>query len=321
MLIRNKILVVVGVTIFVLLSTLLAIRFLSGEDGWLCVDNQWVRHGNPRESAPENGCGAVKKEQTTEEGEIQTPTVLGPVSWNNKSTAPVTLLFNTNALSKPYLTSPAKITGSMPSSWYFEASAFLILKDGNGKILYEGPATAQEEWTKPGLIPFEATLAFDTPVTATGFLILQNDNPSGMSENQMSETYQVIFWPTIKVYFNDRVAVPNMLDCSKVYSAERYIRHTSAVARAALEELLKGPDTSSKFERNFITNINPGVVIQKLTIEDGIAKVDFNKKLETGGSCAVAAIRSQIENTLKQFPTVKSVVISIDGRIEDILQP
>lgn len=322
MVVRNKILVFVGVILFVVLLIFLAIRFLSGEDVWLCVDDRWVRHGNPQESAPDSGCGVVKNEQTTEDA-IQTPSVLGPVSWDNKSSTPVTLLYNANALSKPYLTGPAKVTGSMPSSWYFEASAFLVLKDANEKILYEGPLKAEGEWTKPGLIPFEANLIFDTPSTATGFLVLQNDNPSGIPENQMSETYQVTFWPTVNVYFNDPVADPNMHDCRKVYSAERYTKPTAGVARAALEELLKGPNASSKFERNFITNINSGVVIQKLTIEDGVAKVDFSKELEAnvGGSCKVVAIRSQIENTLKQFPTVKSVVISIDGRSENILQP
>jgi spore germination protein GerM len=60
-----------------------------------------------------------------------------------------------------------------------------------------------------------------------------------------------------------------------------------------------------------------------LTIEDGVAKVDFNEQLEyeVSGSCRVSAIRAQITETLKQFPTVKEVIISIDGRTEDILQP
>ena len=63
--------------------------------------------------------------------------------------------------------------------------------------------------------------------------------------------------------------------------------------------------------------------IQGLTIENGVAKVDFSEQLEfqVGGSCRVAAIRAQITDTLKQFPTVDSVVISIDGRTEDVLQP
>jgi spore germination protein GerM len=102
----------------------------------------------------------------------------------------------------------------------------------------------------------------------------------------------------------------------------RIVPKTEAVARAALEELLKGPTDREKADKYF-TAINPGVEIQKLVVENGIAKVDFNETLDNpgGGSCRVSAIRTQITQTLKQFPTVKDVIISIDGRIEDILQP
>ena len=64
-------------------------------------------------------------------------------------------------------------------------------------------------------------------------------------------------------------------------------------------------------------------MIQSLTIGDGILRVDFDGTLEfgAGGSCRVTAIRSQIRETVKQFPSVRDVVISINGRTEDILQP
>jgi len=65
------------------------------------------------------------------------------------------------------------------------------------------------------------------------------------------------------------------------------------------------------------------VKIQSLSIENGVAKIDFSKELEqdVGGSCRVSAIRAQITETLKQFETVNEVIISIDSRVEDILQP
>jgi spore germination protein GerM len=74
----------------------------------------------------------------------------------------------------------------------------------------------------------------------------------------------------------------------------------------------------------FFTSINQGVKLQSLNIrEDGTAFVDFDEQLQAGvgGSCKVSAIRAQITETLKQFPTVKNVIISINGRTEDILQP
>ncbi len=125
----------------------------------------------------------------------------------------------------------------------------------------------------------------------------------------------------VKVYFNNSNLDPEY-SCNKVFPVERKILKTQALARAALEELLKGPNDSEKTQ-GFFTSINPGVKIQSLAIENGTAYVDFDEQLEfqVGGSCRVSAIRAEITQTLKQFPTVGNVIISIDGRTEDILQP
>lgn len=132
-------------------------------------------------------------------------------------------------------------------------------------------------------------------------------------------------WPrnpvALKVFFNNDQLDPEF-SCNKVFPVERVVPKTQAVARAALEELLKGPTEEEKSD-GFFTSINSGVKIQKLTVENGAAKVDFDEQLEfqVGGSCRVSAIRAQIRETLKQFPTVQEVIISINGRTEDILQP
>ncbi|RJQ25973.1 hypothetical protein C4577_04470 [Candidatus Parcubacteria bacterium] len=111
-------------------------------------------------------------------------------------------------------------------------------------------------------------------------------------------------------------------NCEAVFPVQRMVPETQAVARAALQELLEGP-TAQEVQQGYSTSIPSGVQIQSLTIENGTARVDFNEALEmgVGGSCRVAAIRSQIRQTLLHFPTVNNVVISINGRTEDILQP
>ncbi|MDZ4229607.1 MAG: GerMN domain-containing protein, partial [Candidatus Veblenbacteria bacterium] len=111
-------------------------------------------------------------------------------------------------------------------------------------------------------------------------------------------------------------------DCTTVLAVERHVPKTLAVARAALDELMKGP-TLREREEGYFTSLPPGVVVQRLVIAEGVAQADFTPALEqgVGGSCRVLAIRAQIEKTLRQFPSVQSVVISIDGRTEDILQP
>jgi len=125
----------------------------------------------------------------------------------------------------------------------------------------------------------------------------------------------------VKAFFNNSLLDPEF-SCNKVFPVDREVVKTEGVARAALEELLGGT-TGQEEEQGFFTSINKGVKIKSLSVEDGVALVEFDEQLEfqVGGSCRVAAIRAQISETLKQFPTVEEVVISINGRTEDILQP
>ena len=92
---------------------------------------------------------------------------------------------------------------------------------------------------------------------------------------------------------------------------------------SVLDELLKGL-SEDEIKEGFVTNIpGTGVEVKKIEFKDNILYVDFNQALQEGvaGSCRVIAIRAQIIETLKQFADVKDVVISIDGKTEDILQP
>jgi len=126
----------------------------------------------------------------------------------------------------------------------------------------------------------------------------------------------------VKVFFSNSEKDPQALECEKVYPVEREISRAKPIILTALEELLKGP-TQEEQEKGYLTNINPGVIINDLVIENNIAKVDFSEQLEyqLGGSCRVIAIQAQIIETLKQFAEIDDVIISINGRIEDVLQP
>jgi spore germination protein GerM len=128
---------------------------------------------------------------------------------------------------------------------------------------------------------------------------------------------------TVKIFFGSTKIDADGRYCERSYPLDRLVVKTDAPAKAALEELLKGPTAGEKTQ-GFFTSINPDTKINSLTIKDGVAKVDFNETLEkaVGGSCRTSAIRAQITQTLKQFDTVKSVVISINGKSGDqILQP
>lgn len=225
--------------------------------------------------------------------------------------------------------SPFQITGEARGYWFFEASFPIKLYDGKGNLLGIAIAQAQDEWMTEGFVPFRANLKFSFSATQKGNLVLEKDNPSGLPEKDDELRVPIVFKSVVspedlmkvQVYFNNNQMDPEF-SCNKVFPVEREIIKTEAPARAALEELLKGAGENEE-SQGFFTSINPGVKIQKLTIQDGTARVDFDEQLEfqVGGSCRVSAIRAQITQTLKQFPTVQNVIISVNDRTEDILQP
>lgn len=108
----------------------------------------------------------------------------------------------------------------------------------------------------------------------------------------------------------------------EIIEVKRQILATESVEHAAVIALLAGPLPSEEAE-GLTTAINEGTALLDLDISDGVTRVDFNQRLQEGvaGSAWVGAIRQQIEKTLLQFETVDEVVISIEGNVEEILQP
>lgn len=241
------------------------------------------------------------------------------------------------------ISNPLIITGQAKGSWFFEGSFPIQVLDSTSKMIAQGYAQAEDEWMTENFVPFTATINFPTTGAETGFVVLSKDNPSGLPENNASITIPIKF-PTIveeatpasressdksgdeymdvKVFLGNFNFDPNVMHCEKTYPVTRSVPKTKAVARAAIESLLKGISMEEE-DHGYFTRINSGVKIQSLAIQNGTAYIDFNQALQdkVGGSCLTATIRSQITETLKQFSSVKNVVISIDGNSEIILQP
>jgi hypothetical protein len=78
---------------------------------------------------------------------------------------------------------------------------------------------------------------------------------------------------------------------------------TKQVARAALTELLAGPPGG------YQTAIPPGVELDQVTIEDGIATARFSGELGQASRRAQA----QIVSTLTQFPSIRAARIEAGG--------
>jgi hypothetical protein len=178
---------------------------------------------------------------------------------------------------------------------------------------------------------FSITIEYVLPQTATGTVeVFTHSAVDGSVVDLVSipVTFSEKEFTAVKVFFDNPSAkysnpetglVDN--ECDGVFPVARTAPKTTAVARAALEQLLFGP-TEIERRLGYATAINPGVRIRSLKIVDGVATVDLSSELTAavGGSCRVTIIARQIELTLKQFETIKSVNLLVDGA-PDALQP
>ncbi len=123
----------------------------------------------------------------------------------------------------------------------------------------------------------------------------------------------------------------------RLQRVERRIPRTIRPATASLEELLWGPRPGNL--AGFSTAIpepeevlrytgrgpdwGPRVTLRKVTIDNGVATADFSQELRAygGGAARAQLIRSQINRTLLQFPTVSEVRILIEGQSDSVLEP
>jgi spore germination protein GerM len=118
----------------------------------------------------------------------------------------------------------------------------------------------------------------------------------------------------VKIYFGNSDKNKTAADCGAVYPLYREVPKTSTMMRNAINELIAGLSWNEA-DAGYFNAISGGTKVNSFTVDNGIARVDFDKRIKDGiaGTCDATEIKSQITSTLKQFPSVKSVVISVDG--------
>ena len=227
-------------------------------------------------------------------------------------------------LKVPFKPNPGKGIGIMEAPRGLLYHEYELDKEGN--ILAERNIMSNSpDMGKFG--EFKVVINYAEPKTEEGYAeAFDYSAKDGSMENLDSSAvkFKTVESQIIKAFYSNTKIDPSARYCNKTYAVERRVAKTDGPARVALEEMLIGP-TNAEIKNGYFSSIAqlPEIEIQKLTIENGLAKVDFNEALnqQGGGSCKVAAIRSQIENTLKQFSTVKKVEISVDGNVGEALQP
>lgn len=98
---------------------------------------------------------------------------------------------------------------------------------------------------------------------------------------------------------------------------KRTIPYTQAVARAAMEELIKGPSEGSELLAAFPATVK----VLDVSIEDGVCTVNLSKEILTdknaqgGAGAAMEGLALiSIANTLTEFPTIQKVRLLIEGK-------
>lgn len=224
---------------------------------------------------------------------------------------------------------PAEIVGSkfvlMGSGTAFENSFSYRIVDGAGKKIDEGSLMTNAK--DAGLIGYYykeidlAKLSVSLPASVT-FDVFEASAKDGSDIQKISRSVAVDKnQTTIFAYFNNSNLNPDV-SCDKTFAVARRVSKTMLTLKASMEQLLKGV-LPEEAVAGFTTLINPGTKLNSAKISGSTASLDFSKELDEngGGSCKVTSIRSQIENTAKQFPGVKKVIISINGKSDTILQP
>lgn len=168
----KKSLIISIVIIVIIVGVVLSLRlFNGGEDNWICVNGQWVKHGNPIALKPTIGCG-----QEIINGFSNDKIELDSLKFNDEISSPLT------------------ITGEIKGAWFFEGSFPVFLVDWDGKIIAQVSATVESDWMTEDFVPFEVTVTFEKPSYGeNGFLIFKKDNPSGLPQNDDAVEIPIIF--------------------------------------------------------------------------------------------------------------------------------
>jgi hypothetical protein len=116
---------------------------------------------------------------------------------------------------------------------------------------------------------------------------------------------------TVRLYFGNRLADPKGLNCGEVYPAERAVRSDLAEPRQALDLLLAGP-TAGEQALGFVSSLPAGSRVEEFAVRGDAASVALVAPGATAGSCLATAIRAQMIQTLRQFPSIRAVTLVLN---------
>ncbi|KKQ71457.1 MAG: hypothetical protein UT33_C0009G0048 [Candidatus Peregrinibacteria bacterium GW2011_GWC2_39_14] len=263
------------------------------------------------------------------------PIVKDPVIITDKSD----LIRVTEPTPNSVIKSSFNIKGQARGTWFFEASFPIKLVDANGKQIGVAIAKATSDWMTESFVPFEAQMEFtvpklaegSAPQVATGTLIFQKDNPSGLAEYDDELRVPVKFelsapaQQTVLLYYyspsKDKDGTGNLM-CTKqgLVPVQRKIDITKTPIQDTIKLLLKGELTTAEKAQGITTEYPlQGFELKAASLNSGVLTLTFADPYNKsgGGSCRIGILWSQISETAKQFPGV----VSVKPWPEELFQP
>jgi spore germination protein GerM len=239
----------------------------------------------------------------------------------------------------------------------FALAAFILLNLEDPGVVQEDPVEKAEEWIKENSGTFaerngsdlqfveteeveegvhEITFSFESSFAGYGdveedemnaqvitpheIIVTVEDNKvtKAVTDGTYDEINKITL--TLEEYLGEIVSVYFALENEELVALERLVEGGDEKEKQAVLALLDGLKEDEK-EAGYVTSISEGVELNDFYIEEQVAYADFNENLDASGSATVTMIREQIERTLLQFESISSVVISINGNVEEVLQP
>lgn len=132
--------------VVVIVIIIFGVRFFSGEDGWICQNDEWIKHGNPSVEKPVGNCGKSaenqisqieNQSQKTAEIDAENKIVQTESQTQEKKEANIIV---SSPVENATVNSPFYVEGE---ARVFENVVSIRLEDNDGKILFQGTTDAQ----------------------------------------------------------------------------------------------------------------------------------------------------------------------------------
>ena len=150
-------------------AAIAGVRFLSGEDNWICQNGEWIKHGNPETEKPIGNCGKSAENQKTNE----------TIEEVKKAEANIIV---SNPINNATVSSPFKVEGR---ARVFENVVSVKLKDNSGKVMIQGTTEAQSpDMGQYG--PFSKEIQYETSETGGILEVFESSAKDGSEINKVT---------------------------------------------------------------------------------------------------------------------------------------